>query len=73
MRRGYGADVNFVDAKGMTALHYMLKKGAEPKHFAPLIAAGAKGDIQNPEGRTARDILRRKRDPEFRRMAEQLL
>jgi hypothetical protein len=67
-----GADVNRVDSKGNTALHLMLKKGSEPEHFRPLIAAGAKGDIPDREGKTARQIMSRKKDPAFRRMAGQL-
>ena len=68
----HGADVNYRDAKGMTALHYMLKKGSDKAHFPALIAAGARGDIPDPAGRTARAIMARKKDPDFRRMAGQL-
>lgn len=68
----HGADINARDARGYTALHLMLRKGSEKAHFRALIEAGARGDIPDPEGRTARDILSRKKDPEFRRMAELL-
>lgn len=67
-----GADVNAQDAKGMTALHYMLKKGSDKQHFAAIVAAGAKGDIANKTGETARAILRRKKGADFRAMAERL-
>jgi len=67
-----GADPDFVDAKGMTALHYMLKKGSDKKHIAMIIRYGARGDIKDKAGVTAIDIMRRKKDPDFRRMAEQL-
>jgi len=67
-----GADVNYVDPVGMTALHYMLKKGSDKKYFAMLIAHGARGDIKNKDGVTAAEIMRKKRDPEFRKMAEEL-
>ncbi|MFO1013684.1 MAG: hypothetical protein U1E50_07965 [Caulobacteraceae bacterium] len=67
-----GADVNFIDHHGMTALHYMLKKDSDKAHFGFLIAAGAKGDIRGPDGKTAREIMRRKKDPDFQRMAEML-
>jgi hypothetical protein len=67
-----GADVNYRDPTGMTALHYMLKKGSDKKYFAMLVAHGARGDIRNKDGITAAEIMRKKRDPEFRRMAEQL-
>ncbi|HEY5009128.1 MAG TPA: ankyrin repeat domain-containing protein [Caulobacteraceae bacterium] len=67
-----GADVNRVDRDGMTALHCMLKKGSDKAHFAMLIAHGARGDIPDKAGVTAAEIMRRKRDPDFQRMAEQL-
>jgi ankyrin repeat protein len=68
----FGADPNYQDRHGMTALHYMLKKGSDKRHFRMLIAAGARGDLQDKEGITAVEIMRRKRDPDFRKMAEQL-
>ena len=58
-----GADVNSRDAKGMTALHCMLKKGSDRKYFAMLIAHGARGDIKNQDGVTAAELMRKKRDP----------
>ncbi len=65
-----GADVDWRDPASMTALHYMLKKGSEPRHVAKLVALGARLDIPDAEGRTARQIMTRKRDPELRRLAE---
>ena len=67
-----GADVNYQDAKKMTALHYMLKKGSEKKHIAMLVRYGARGDIKNKEGATAFEIMMKKRDPEVRKLAAQL-
>ena len=67
-----GADVNSRDAKGMTALHCMLKKGSDRKFFAMLIAHGARGDIKNQDGVTAAELMRKKRDPQFQSMADQL-
>ena len=67
-----GADPNYRDRRGMTALHYMLKKGSDERHFAMLLGHGVRGDIENAEGRTAIDLLSRKRGPAFRRMAEKL-
>jgi uncharacterized protein len=67
-----GADPNYRDRRGMTALHYMLKKGSDRRHFAMLFAHGARGDIGNAQGVTAVDLLSRKKDPVFRRMAEKL-
>jgi hypothetical protein len=68
-----GADANFRSAAGVTALHAMLKKASDKRHFAMLIAHGARGDIGDAEGVTAVQILRRKKDPAFRAMADQLL
>jgi hypothetical protein len=36
----------------MTALHYMLKKSSDKKHFAMFIASGALGDVPNKSGET---------------------
>jgi uncharacterized protein len=67
-----GADVDSRDSKGMTALHCMLKKGSDQKYFAMLIAHGARGDIKNRDGVTAAELMRKKKDPQFRSMADQL-
>ena len=67
-----GADPDFVDADGMTALHYMLKKGSDAEHFELLARYGARGDFAGPDGRTAIEILNRKRSPAYRVVATQL-
>jgi ankyrin repeat protein len=67
-----GADVDVRDPSGMTALHYMLKKQSDIAHLRTVIAHGARGDIPDAAGNTAVDILRRKRDPELRALAEVL-
>jgi len=67
-----GADPNFRDSKGMTALHYMLKKGSDKKHLRMLMLYDARGDIADKNGVTAIDIMRRKKDPDFRKMAIEL-
>lgn len=67
-----GADPNVIDEKGMTALHYMLKKGSEKEHFRLFARHGARGDIPDPAGRTAAEIMRRKRDKDFHRIADEL-
>ena len=67
-----GADADYRDVRGMTALHYMLKKNSDVRHFHTFAAYGAKGDIPDRDGRTAAAILSRKRDPAFRAAADRL-
>jgi hypothetical protein len=67
-----GANVDFRDPGGMTALHYMLKKQSDTKTVRMVVAHGARGDIPNADGITPVDIMRRKRDPELRALAEEL-
>jgi len=67
-----GADPDFVDTKGMTALHYLLKKGSALALVEALAEHGARGDIRGPDGRTGAEILRRKRDPRFVALAARL-
>jgi hypothetical protein len=67
-----GADVNYRDPTGMTALHYMLKKSSDKTYFAMMIERGARGDIANKDGVTAAELMRKKRDPQFQKMADQL-
>ena len=67
-----GANVDFQDDDSMTALHYMLKKRSEKKHFQMIIKHGARGDIENADGVTAAEIMRKKKDPDYRKMADEL-
>jgi hypothetical protein len=50
----------------------MLKKGSDKKYFAMLLAHGARGDIESKNGITAAEIMRKKKDPQFHAMADQL-
>jgi uncharacterized protein len=67
-----GANVNFQDSHGMTGLHYMLKKDSDKRHFRTLLRYGARGDLKNENGDTAAEIMSRKRDPDFKAMANGL-
>ena len=67
-----GADVDFQDQPGMTALHYMLKKRSDERHFRMIANYGARGDLPNRDGVTAKEIMMRKRGAAFREMALQL-
>jgi len=64
-----GADPDAKDAKGRTALHRMLAKGTDTRYFRLFAEHGARGDIPDNGGRTVADIMRRKKDPEFHRLA----
>ena len=68
----FGANPDAAGAKGVTALHAMLKKSSDKTHFAMLAAYGARGDIPDASGRTAADLLRRKKDPDFHALADKL-
>ena len=68
-----GANPDLKDRAGMTALHLMLKKGSEASAVRMLVDHGARGDIPGPDGRTAIDILSRKKDSELRALGERLL
>ena len=67
-----GADVNARDSKGTTALHCLLKKGSDKKYVRMLVEYGARGDLKDAKGRTAADIMSRKRDEDYRKMATEL-
>ena len=67
-----GADPNAKDAKGRTALHRMLSKGSEKRFFYLFVEHGARCDIPDANGRTVADIMSRKKDPDFCRIAQRL-
>ena len=41
-------------------------------HMAQAVEHGARGDIRDADGRTAAEIMRRKKDPAFHRLADRL-
>lgn len=68
-----GADPNFRNPKGDTALHMMLKKGSALEHFRLFARHGARGDMPDAKGQTAAELLRRKRKPGYRELADELV
>jgi hypothetical protein len=64
-----GADVNARTENRETAFHLMLKKASDFEHFATLATYGARGDIPGADGKTAIEIMARKKDERFRRLA----
>jgi hypothetical protein len=67
-----GANVDFQDSRGMTALHYMLRKASDERHFRMVVGHGARGDLPDRTGVTALQSMQRKRAPGFRRLAARL-
>lgn len=68
-----GADPDLRNPKGETALHMMLKKASAVEHFRLFARHGARGDIPDANGRTAAELLRRKRKPGYREVADALV
>jgi ankyrin repeat protein len=62
-----GANPNFQDAAGKTALHYMLKKRSDPKQFRMFLKHGARLDLADGDGKTARDLASGIRDERYRK------
>jgi uncharacterized protein len=58
----HGANVNFPDSKGMTALHFLLKKNSERKHIEMLRRHGADPTLENAEGKSPLDMVANRRD-----------
>ncbi|HEY1425671.1 MAG TPA: hypothetical protein VGF50_03285 [Caulobacteraceae bacterium] len=67
-----GANPDVKGRGGLTALHLMLKKNSDLAAIRMVVGHGARGDIPGPDGRTAIDILSRKKDSQLRALADQL-
>lgn len=67
-----GANPDFQNPKGDTALHLMLRKGSPIEAFRLFARHGARGNIPDAKGQTAAEVLRRKRDPAIRALADEL-
>lgn len=67
-----GSNPDWVDPKGRTAMHAMLKKGTDTDHFEMFVAHGARSDIADRDGKTVDTILRRKRDKAWHTLADRL-
>jgi ankyrin repeat protein len=60
-----GANVNYQDRKGKTALHYGVEKEFEPRLLRWLVEHGASPDVADNEGISPRLRASRKRDKRF--------
>ena len=61
----HGADVNYQDTKGRTALHHGVEKEFDPSLLRWLVKHGASPDVPDRLGVTARAKASRKRDKRF--------
>ena len=60
-----GANVNYQDSRGRTALHHGVEKEFDPAMLRWLVKHGASPDIKDRDGVTARLKASRKRDKKF--------
>jgi ankyrin repeat protein len=60
-----GADVNFRDRKGKTALHHGVEREFDPRLLKWLLTHGASPDVEDNDGVTPRVKASRKRDKRF--------
>jgi len=60
-----GANVNYQDKKGRTALHLGVEKEYDPRLLTWMVQHGASPDIKDRDGVTARLRASRKRDQKF--------
>jgi uncharacterized protein len=58
----HGANVNFQNSKGLTALHLVLKKNSDRKHVLMLLRHGADPAIRSRDGKSPLDLVRNRRD-----------
>ncbi len=61
----HGANVNFQDSKGLTALHYALRKDSAPKHGEMLVRHGADPALRARDGKSPLDLVARRRDKTY--------
>ncbi len=61
----HGANVNFQNSKGMTALHLLLKKNSDRKYLEMLVRYGANPKLENREGQSPLDMVERRRDKTY--------
>lgn len=66
-----GANVNFQDQSGKTALHYVLKKRSPANFVQMLLKHGARLNVKDRDGVTAGGLLSRMRSPEYQKLANE--
>lgn len=61
----HGADVNFQNSKGLTALHLVLKKNSDRRHVEMLLRHGANPTIESRDGKSPLDLVAHRRDKTY--------
>jgi ankyrin repeat protein len=61
----HGANVNFQNSKGVTALHMVLKKNSAPTHAEMLLRHGADPTIRSKDGKSPLDLVAKRRDKTY--------
>lgn len=61
----HGANVNFQNSKGVTALHLVLKKSSDRRHVEMLLHHGADPTIKSRDGQSPLDLVRTRRDKTY--------
>jgi uncharacterized protein len=61
----HGANVNFQNSKGLTALHLVLKKNSDRRHVEMLLRYGADPTIKAKDGKSPLDLVRDRRDKTY--------
>jgi ankyrin repeat protein len=61
----HGANVNFQDSKGLTALHLVLKKTSAPRHVEMLMRHGADPTLRSRDGKSPLDLVAKRRDKTY--------
>ena len=62
----HGADVNFQDRKGRTALHHSIERNYDPSLVRWLLKHGGSPDVRDRDGITPRVRAERKRNQRYR-------
>jgi ankyrin repeat protein len=57
----HGANVNFQNSKGMTALHVLVKKHSDRRHLELLLRHGADPTVRDATGVSSLDMVARRR------------
>jgi ankyrin repeat protein len=58
----HGANVNFQNSRGLSALHLLLKKNSPRRHVEMLLRHGADPTLRSADGKSPIDLVARRRD-----------